>query len=339
MLTRQEIKSKERGITLVVLVITIIVLLILAGVSISSILGESGLINQALNAKEKAKINEEKEIIELCAISSVQKSTNFEITKNVLQEELNRQKDEKKIKVIDSDNIIYVYFEKSDRYYTVNDEAKVELAVGVSTQKDINPGDITTDETGKKLAGTEEEPYQINCIEDLCGFSNSVNSGTSYSGKYIVLMRDLDFNSYFSYVDGSISISGNIATCKDIEELRDLLTNREKSGFIPIGCSSSPVQANFNGQNHSIKNIYENTDQIAGLFGVVEGNSSGNPTTIKNLTITGEITSLTSHAGGVGGYMLQNYSRLEKINNYANALSYGGSAGGLVRIFEYKYYS
>lgn len=277
MLTIQEIKSKERGITLVVLVITIIVLLILAGVSISAIFGESGLINQTMNAKEKAKINEEKEIIELSAISAVQKSSNFEITKNGLQEELNRQKAEEKIKVIESDNTIYVYWGKNDRYYTVNEEAKVELAVDVNPPKDSNPGDITTDETGKKLAGTEEEPYQINCIEDLCGFSNSVNSVTDYySGKYIVLMRDLDFNSYFSYVDGSISISGNIASCKDIEELRDLLTNRANTGFNPI----STFKGNFNGQNYAIKNIYENTTKNAGLFGAVDS------ATIKNLTIT-----------------------------------------------------
>ncbi len=47
-----EIKNKSDGITLIALVITIIVLLILAGVSISMLVGENGIITQAQKAKE-----------------------------------------------------------------------------------------------------------------------------------------------------------------------------------------------------------------------------------------------------------------------------------------------
>ena len=45
--------QKENGITLVALVVTIVVLLILAGVSINLVLGENGLITQAQEAKRK----------------------------------------------------------------------------------------------------------------------------------------------------------------------------------------------------------------------------------------------------------------------------------------------
>ena len=47
--------KKERGITLVALVVTIVVLLILAGVSINLVLGENGLIANAKEAREKSK--------------------------------------------------------------------------------------------------------------------------------------------------------------------------------------------------------------------------------------------------------------------------------------------
>ena len=47
------IKRKEQGITLIALVITIIVLLILAGVSIAMLTGENGILTQAQNAKNK----------------------------------------------------------------------------------------------------------------------------------------------------------------------------------------------------------------------------------------------------------------------------------------------
>ena len=47
--------KKERGITLIALVITIIVLLILAGVSISLVVGENGILSQAKSAVAKNK--------------------------------------------------------------------------------------------------------------------------------------------------------------------------------------------------------------------------------------------------------------------------------------------
>ena len=46
------LKRRERGITLIALVITIIVLLIHAGVSIAMLTGENGILTQAQTAKE-----------------------------------------------------------------------------------------------------------------------------------------------------------------------------------------------------------------------------------------------------------------------------------------------
>ena len=51
-------KTKERGITLIALAITIIVLLILAGISITSLISDNGILKQAQNATEQHKIEE-----------------------------------------------------------------------------------------------------------------------------------------------------------------------------------------------------------------------------------------------------------------------------------------
>ena len=56
---------KEKGITLVALVVTIIVLIILAGISINLLLGENGIITKAQEAKKQQKIAEIKEKISL----------------------------------------------------------------------------------------------------------------------------------------------------------------------------------------------------------------------------------------------------------------------------------
>ena len=56
--------KENRGITLIALVITIIVLLILAGVTIAMLTGENGILKQAQNAKEvSARTNAEEEIL------------------------------------------------------------------------------------------------------------------------------------------------------------------------------------------------------------------------------------------------------------------------------------
>ena len=52
----------QKGITLIALVITIIVLLILAGVSIAMLTGENGILTQATNASADTKVAEAKEI-------------------------------------------------------------------------------------------------------------------------------------------------------------------------------------------------------------------------------------------------------------------------------------
>ena len=58
-----------KGITLVALVITVIILLILAGVSIATLTGDNGLLNRATQAKEKNLKAQLKEEIELAIMS------------------------------------------------------------------------------------------------------------------------------------------------------------------------------------------------------------------------------------------------------------------------------
>ena len=58
-------KKSNQGITLVALVVTIVVLLILAGVSISLVIGQNGIVTKAQEAKEKTindQINTEKQL-------------------------------------------------------------------------------------------------------------------------------------------------------------------------------------------------------------------------------------------------------------------------------------
>ena len=63
--------KSNKGITLVALVITIIVLLILAGVSISLVVGDNGVLTQSKNSSDSTKIGQMQEALQI-AISDVQ---------------------------------------------------------------------------------------------------------------------------------------------------------------------------------------------------------------------------------------------------------------------------
>ena len=81
--------KKNFGITLIALVVTIIVLLILAGISISMLTGQNGILNRAAEAKEKTEDAQTEEQIKLAVMSSV--GTDGLINLNQLKTEIERQ--------------------------------------------------------------------------------------------------------------------------------------------------------------------------------------------------------------------------------------------------------
>ena len=83
-------KTKQvKGITLIALVVTIIVLLILAGVSISMLTGDKGILGQANNAKKQTEISSEKEAIQLTMINKeVSNNSKYDIGRKLYKKTL-----------------------------------------------------------------------------------------------------------------------------------------------------------------------------------------------------------------------------------------------------------
>ena len=109
------VKGKS-GITLIALVITIIVLLILAGISISSIIGENGIVEKTQKAKIETRIGKIKEERDLwLADVDMDKQLNRNDAET-LEELLNR---------LESENIISLEERKQIEikgYFTINSE-------------------------------------------------------------------------------------------------------------------------------------------------------------------------------------------------------------------------
>lgn len=86
--------KKNKGITLIALVVTIIVLLILAGISISTLTGQNGLLTKADQAKKTSVIAKESEIIKMAYSNLLSDDITEEkgFSTNDLQEEINNFK-------------------------------------------------------------------------------------------------------------------------------------------------------------------------------------------------------------------------------------------------------
>ena len=308
--------KKERGITLIALITTIIVLLILAGISIGAITGSNGIIGQAQSAKEETEIAQEKEIIDISTVEAMGKNSRGNLEEEEFQNAIDKHTNEK-AEVTDIGEEFEVLFEESNRYYIVDKDGNILSYDNIVTDK--SPGDITKDENGKELAGTVDEPYEIWCIEDLCDFSNRINNNKTIS--YVTLMQTLDFKSDRSYVDGKISTEGLISSCNSVEELKNNLTTGE--GFTPIGIEGSGrFSGTFEGNNKEIRNLYINREGIVGLFGIAF------QTTINDLGVTGSVTSTNNIAGGIVGSSGQSY--YNNCYNKAIITAKNSYAGGIV---------
>lgn len=165
--------------------------------------------------------------------------------------------------------------------------------------------DIYLPDDLKSTIGKDKEIVEINSIEKLVELSTRVNNGNSYEGKIVVLTKDLDFEND----DYNATLKAN-------------LTNKSGSGFTPIGTSNNKFKGVFDGQGHTINNIYINrtVSSCAGLFGYIEDGL------VCNLGITGEITG-KSYTGGIVGE-----ARKTSIINCHNsaAINSSGDAGGIV---------
>lgn len=314
---KEKLKRKE-GITLIALVVTIIVLLILAGISITMLTGQNGILNKATEATEKTEIAKEKEMIEIAAVSAKLREDNGELEKTKFKEELDNLAGRDKVQVEELNENFEVLFIDSKRYYEVDKYGSVGNYQIAITEN--NPGDITK---GGTLDGSEEKPYQITCIEDLVAFSNMSKSNT-FENKYVVLTRNLNFLSAFSYQDYTTTEFGNInGVTDDGDILRNEMTTGD--GFYPI----TQFKGIFDGNGYEIKNIYinRNTSNDIGFFSKISGNAK-----IIDLQICGYINGAL-RVGGLVGFSNANLEIINCIFNGCVSATDSG-AGGFIGQFE-----
>ena len=322
--------KKNRGITLISLIVTIIVLLILAGISIAILNGDSGIIKKSKEAKEQTEISEEKEVVDRATVQAMGNNKKGDLIENELQEQLDKIASSGKTEVTDTGEEFEILFKESNRCYTVDKEGNIlEQQI---IEKIEYAGDITKN---GQYDGSEEKPYQITCIEDLVAYSNMAKGSgvilkngkieelkgrTIFYEKNVELVRNLNFKSNYSYEDSKRTDFGDLNANGTVETIKEELTKTDEGciGFTPIDneYTGSNRNCNFNGKNHAIRNIYIHKKKgKTALFNFV-----GN---IQDFTLTGTIINDTWEAGGISC----NAKSIQNCTNFANVTGYNYSAG------------
>ena len=246
---KQKLKN-ERGITLVALVITIIVLLILAGVTLSMVMGESGIFGKANSAKEKTQLSNAEETIKLAVLENKVNSVSGDValTNDQLKEEIAKKLTEQGYTVSGSTVTYY-----GDKTIDIENYLEKESAITITwTWADTdnsgtkNVGDVVTDSTGEKfyIISTEGDKYALlaekNIDTTTMAQSDSANtiafSSTNYWSSIEGITYPYNLNNTATSTDtDAIAIAkaygtakggeGRLMTYEEANELKD--TNSE----------------------------------------------------------------------------------------------------------------
>lgn len=121
-------KPFNSGITLIALVVTIIVLIILAGASINLLIGNNGILTTAKRAKEEMTISEGKEKIELALldINTERISNGNSCNLDYVSENIDGKVKNVKIEGIKGSPVIKIYLSYKDYMYKITSDLRVE---------------------------------------------------------------------------------------------------------------------------------------------------------------------------------------------------------------------
>lgn len=246
-------KTKEnKGVTLIALAVTIVVMLILAGVTISVLNGENGIVKQAQKAKEESKIKELKEKVRIDIAGKRVENINGELRVSVLKEILDKY----------FDNVpVETQITSETKLKAKEEYGKYEMKIS-----DIDVGEITyeTSYTIFKDVNGEQVPIPEGYIVSENSDENIVNKGLvisdSRGNEYVWISCTVDSSSnklQYKRTEWGVEKDGtdNSRAIKDELTLKDIDVTYSKTDT-DNGINeeiSKEIVAQINAEKESIK--------------------------------------------------------------------------------------
>ena len=243
---------KNKGVTLIALAVTIVVMLILAGVTISVLNGENGIVKQAQKAKEESKIKELKEKVRIDIAGKRVENINGELRVSVLKEILDKY----------FDNVpVETQITSETKLKAKEEYGKYEMKIS-----DIDVGEITyeTSYTIFKDVNGEQVPIPEGYIVSENSDENIVNKGLvisdSRGNEYVWISCTVDSSSnklQYKRTEWGVEKDGtdNSRAIKDELTLKDIDVTYSKTDT-DNGINeeiSKEIVAQINAEKESIK--------------------------------------------------------------------------------------
>ena len=216
--------KRNKGITLIALVVTIIVLLILAGISINALTGQNGILNRAVESKESTGIAQTEEAIKLSVMAALTEGSGTLTIENLKKELANNG-------ITIPDNATFpVTVTTENSSYQIDQYGNVTAANTVAqisyTVTNIDGSEITSSnlpESAKlNITITNISELTVTSIKiknsggtEIPGATVDVSRGTASvqiteNGKYIVEIAATDKKGKNAYANPEITVSGKI---------------------------------------------------------------------------------------------------------------------------------
>ena len=119
---RKETKAKNRGVTLVALVVTVVVTIIIASITLGTLLGDNGIIKNSQSSKETAEQQSERIAVEQATTAAMTQDRYGKLEESIFKEELDNATEGAKTNTYDDIFSVIVTFEDTKRAYEVDTE-------------------------------------------------------------------------------------------------------------------------------------------------------------------------------------------------------------------------
>ena len=259
--------KQAKGITLIALVITIIVLLILAGVTISMLTGENGILKQATNAKNATDKSEFEEQVSLAVIAAKTNNTGS-INTSDLETELNKisgaeitksannelpwtvKKGNYEVTITGEGNASNTEKDNDD----VMENAKKAMPTGGTIDKNTNEntGIVMVDSNGNEWVWVEVPATVFTSATSSTDYDNIKADLIKYASDYRDSGIDECVDEWYA-MDGSTLVA---ASTEGLTEAQKLLNN---------GCGLTYNEYNTN-YNKMLSSIYTNKGFYIGRY-------------------------------------------------------------------------
>ena len=216
---RKENRKKNdftKGITLIALVITIIVLLILAGVTIATLTGENGILLKATEASNKTEEENAGEEVKIAVMGSI--GTNGELENEVLKENLSKIENISGIPVEITDNSYPLTITIERKYsYLINKNGTIEQGEPV-IRAGIEIGDYVNYTYDLKEIGysvlTRQNGYTDQTINQKSGMQWRILN--IYEDGTVDLIGDVSSSDQIIYFKGAVGYNNGVFFLNDI---------------------------------------------------------------------------------------------------------------------------